>query len=144
VVLAAFIAKSPGLVPPMLAVSVIATDCLFVTVTFCGALVVPTATVPKERLVGEMATAFIPVPLRLTVCGLPAALSLIASTPVRVPTTVGVKVTEIEQLRPAARLAPQLLVCEKSPVVAMLAIMSDAFPVLLSLTDFAELVVLTA
>jgi len=48
------------------------------------------------------------------------------------------------QLLPAARVALQLLVWAKSPVVVMLAILSLAFPVLDRVTDFAELVVPTA
>jgi hypothetical protein len=105
------------------------------TVTLRVALVVPSATVPNERLVGETVTALVPVPLRLTVCGVPAPLSLTVRVPALVPPTVGVKLTEIEQLFPAARLAPQLLLSAKSPVVEMLTMLSTAFPVLLSLTD---------
>ena len=39
--------------------------------------------------------------------------------PVRVPLDVGVNVTEIEQLAPAARLDPQLCVSAKSPDVVI-------------------------
>jgi hypothetical protein len=35
----------------------------------------------------------VPVPVSGTVCGLPAALSLMLSEPVRVPVAVGVKLT---------------------------------------------------
>jgi len=41
---------------------------------------------------------------------LPVALSVTVIVPVRVPTAVGVKVTLMEQLAPAAREVPQLLV----------------------------------
>jgi hypothetical protein len=49
---------------------------LFVTVTACGALVVPTAWFEKVRLAGETATVDpMPVPVRVTTCGLVDALS---------------------------------------------------------------------
>ena len=52
-----------------------------------------------------------PVPLRLTVCGLPPkALSLTLSVPVRLPAATGLKVTLMEQLAPAANVDEQLLV----------------------------------
>jgi hypothetical protein len=51
------------------------------------------------------------------------------------------KVTDMAQFLPAAKFALQLLVCAKSPVVAMLAILSEAFPELKRVTGFAELVV---
>ncbi len=63
-----------------------------------------------------MAKPGIDSPERLTVCGLPKALSLMVSVPVRVPVAVGVKVTVIEHTPPAARLLPQLLDWEKSPL----------------------------
>lgn len=65
----------------------------------------------KVKLVGARLTAGSPpVPVRLTVCGLAPALSVMVSAPVRVPVAVGVKVTLIMQFAPAATLAPQLLV----------------------------------
>jgi hypothetical protein len=50
-----------------------------------------------------------PVPERLTVWGLCAALSVMERVPVRLPPAEGLKLTLIEQLAPAARLEPQLL-----------------------------------
>ena len=47
-------------------------------------------------------TATLPVPLREIVCGLLAALSLMVTTPVRVPVAVGVKATPTVQLPPEA------------------------------------------
>ena len=70
-------------------------------------LVAPIATVPKLKLVGE-SFAVVPIPLRLTFCGLPAALSLTLSTAVRVPDAVGLNVTLIAQLAPAASELPQV------------------------------------
>ena len=46
----------------------------------------------------------VPVPARLAVCGLPGALSEMDKVPVRVTSAVGVKVTEIVQLAPAANV----------------------------------------
>ena len=50
------------------------------------------------------------LPLRVTTCGVLAALSLIVSVPVRVPMTVGANFTEIVQLLPCGRTVAQLLV----------------------------------
>ena len=74
-----------------------------------------------------------------TVCGLFEALSVIVMLPVRDPSWVGVKVTLITQFFPAARVLPQgfeLVTCAKSPLVVMLAMISDAFPVLVTMTVF--------
>lgn len=68
----------------------------------------------KLKLKGErLATGagdVLPLPVRLRMCGLPAALSVITSVPVRAPEAVGVKVTLIVQSAPTATEAPQLLV----------------------------------
>ena len=89
-----------------------------------------------------------PVPVRLIVCGLPAALSVIAREAVREPVAEGVKVTLIVQLAPAATLVPQVFVCAKSPllvpVTAMLVMLSAAVPLFVSVTVCAALVVPTA
>src|SRR5258705_11485587 len=85
---------------------------VFVSVTVCAALVVPTLREPKLKLVGErLTTGAVPVPVRLTICGLPVASSVIVMVPVRVPVAVGVNVTLIVQLAPAATEVPQVLVC---------------------------------
>jgi len=58
-------------------------------------------------------------PNKDTVRGLPAALSLIATIPLRVPVAVGVKVTLKAQLAPGANFAggvPQVFVWVKSPL----------------------------
>jgi hypothetical protein len=54
-----------------------------------------------------------PVPERVTVCGLPPALSVMVSDALTVPGEEGVNVTLIGQLAPAARPVPQRFVCEK-------------------------------
>ena len=59
-------------------------------------------------------------PSRGTVCGLPAALLLIITVPLRVPVAVGVKVTLKAQLAPGASVAgsvPQVFVWAKSPLL---------------------------
>lgn len=84
------------------------------TVTLEAALFAPITWFPNEMLEGETVTAAIPVPLRLTVCGLFVPVSVTVSVPVREPKAPGVKVTEIVQLLPAARvegLTGQVLVC---------------------------------
>jgi hypothetical protein len=84
-------------------------------------------TLPKFRLVGLNSTT-VPVPVRFTVCGLPAALSVIDNVPVRVPLCVGLKVTLMVQLASAARLEPQVFVWLKSSFAAILAILSAILP----------------
>jgi len=55
---------------------------VLLNVTACAALVVPTFWLANVRLVGDKpATGAMPVPLRLAVCGLPAALSLTVRVP---------------------------------------------------------------
>jgi hypothetical protein len=112
-------------------------------------LPVATAWLPKERLVGETLTAgVVPVPERLTVCGLPVALSEMLTAAVRAPVAAGVKVTLIVQLLFAATELPQVLVWLKSlvfvPVTVMLGMLKLAFPVFVRATAWAALVVATA
>ncbi len=84
---------------------------LLVSVTACAALVVPTCWLLKVSVLLDNVTAgAIPVPLRLTLCGLFGALSVIDTVPVRVPVAVGVKVTLMVQLAPATTEAPQVFV----------------------------------
>jgi hypothetical protein len=85
----------------------------------------------------------VPVPLRLAVCGLPAASSLTLSVPLRVPVAVGLKVTVIGQLAPAASVLGQVLVWAKSPLAVIDVIVSGPVPVLLSVTVCGALVVPT-
>ena len=84
---------------------------VLVNVTVCAALVVPTVCAAKVKLVGERLTAgAVPVPESAMVCGLLLALSEMVIAPVRSPTVVGVNVTLIVQLPPAATEVPQVLV----------------------------------
>jgi hypothetical protein len=116
--------------------------------------VAPTATEPKLKLVGVSATVEepeepAPVPLRAMDCGLPEALSVMVTEPVRVPAAVGVKVTLMLQLPVlAAKELPQLLLCAKlvlfAPVTPMFVMLNAALPVFMSVTDCDPLVVFNA
>src|SRR6267378_8711119 len=102
----------------------------FDTVTGWEALAVANACAGKVRVPGDtLRTTLPPVPVSDTVCGLPEVLSVMVSVPVRVPLAVGVKVTLTVQLVLAARLAPQLLVCAKSPLAVMPERLAAALPV---------------
>ena len=97
---------------------------------------------PKARLVGKkLVLGAAPVPVRLTVCGLPVALSVMVMEPGWLPVAVGVKVTLMEQLAPAAREAGQVLVSEYGALAVMLVMFSAAAPPLVRVTVCAALVV---
>jgi hypothetical protein len=100
--------KSPALVP-VIAMEVIdrANVPMLVRVTVLAALVVPTVTEPKLRLVTDN-LAVVPIPLRGTNWGLPLALSVTLREALRAPVAVGLKVTLIVQLAAAANEAPQV------------------------------------
>ena len=55
--------------------------------------------------------AMVPVPVKETFCGLPAALSVITNDPEREPNVVGWNTTLTTQFDPALREVPQLFVC---------------------------------
>ena len=80
----------------------------------------------------------LPVPLRLTVCGEPAALSATESVAVKLAVVAGLKVTEMAQLAPASSELPHVLVWLKSlglvPAIVMPLMVSEALPVFLSVT----------
>jgi hypothetical protein len=85
--------------------------------------------------VGErLATGAVPVPVRLTLWVAGLALSAMVTAPVLVPAAVGLKVTLSVQLPLAARLEPQVLVWEKSPLTVMLVMLRAALPVFLRVT----------
>jgi hypothetical protein len=116
---------------------------LLVKVTVLAAPLVPIARVGKLRLLADKETA-VPVPLKLTLCGLLLALSVRVSEPVRLAAAVGVKVTVMVQLAPAARLVPQVLVWAKSPLAVMLLRLKADWPVLDKVRVFGLLVVPTS
>ena len=76
--------------------------------TIFAALVLPTVSLPKARVVGERVTGAKPVPVRLTVCGEFVALSVTEMLPVRAPVVDGTNVALIVQLTPAFNV-PQVL-----------------------------------
>src|SRR5713226_350859 len=88
---------------------------VLVSVTLCAALVVPVSWLPKVKLVLDNETAgateVTPLPVKPMVCGLPLALSVIATLAVLVPVAVGVNVTVMAQFVLAATVLPQVLVC---------------------------------
>ena len=90
---------------------------------------------------------YVPVPVSATCCGLPPPLSLTETFADRGPVVVGVKVTAMEQLAPAARLVPQLSPSAKSPgfvpVIAIPEILSVTVPLLVSVMILRPLVVPT-
>ena len=89
------------------------------------------------------------MPLKLTVCGLPLALSVSVRLPERLPVALGVNVTLIAQLLPAAtgvlvlQVVP-LAATAKSPIAARLVKVRDAVPLLVTVTALAALVVPTS
>ena len=118
---------------------------LFVSMTLCAGADDPTSVFANVRLDGfSTANGPSPLPLRLTICGLPLASSVTANIPERVPGCVGVNVTEAVQLAPTASVALHVLVCAKSPDAVMPEIFIVEVPLLVSCTGCAELVDPTA
>src|ERR1700730_16907063 len=108
------------------------------TVIVTGVLTAPraTVTVVGAALSVKSGGVFVPVPVSPTICGLPAALSVMVKVPVRVPVAVGVNVTLIMQFALAASVAgligqavAPVLVSAKSPDAAMEMIVKAPFPV---------------
>ena len=131
---------------PLMAMLLIFSDAVppLVSVTVCAALVVPPLRKTKVKLLGEsFAMGATPVPVRLTVCGLPVASSVTVIVPGLLPVAVGVNVTLMEHFAPAATEAPQVLVSAYGALAAMLVMVSAAVPPLVSVTVRAALVVFT-
>jgi hypothetical protein len=116
---------------------------VLVKVMVWGALVVPTCVAGNVRLVGDSETAagVMPVPLRVTECGLPLALSVIVTAPFALPALCGVNVTLMVQLAPPESDAGQLLVCAKGWLAAMLLMLRLPPPELVKVTVCGALVV---
>ena len=78
------------------------------------------------------------MPVRLTVCGLPLALSLTDSVALRLPLALGVNVTLMVHFELLPRLEGQLLVWAKSPllvpVMPILLMVTAKLPVLETVT----------
>jgi hypothetical protein len=110
-------------------------------------LVEPTAVVLKLKELADSVTGEVPVPLRLTVCGLLIALSVKINVPATAPGTAGVKVTPTEQLAPAARADPHVLLAMAKGLPAETDIpvsVSAVLSLLVTVTVLAALVLLTA
>ncbi len=127
-------AKSPEFVPVMvMLLTLIAVVPVFCNVATCAMLGVPIVWFGNGKDAGETTVAT-PVPLRLTICGLPNALSVKAMKAASEPATLGlgVNVTLILQLAPGTKMLPQVFVCAKSPLfvpaIRMLAIVRGAVP----------------
>ena len=91
-----------------------------------------------------MNSAYVPVPVKLDVCGLLLALSLTFKCPVRVPFAVGVKVTLIVQLLLAAKLVVHVVSdTAKSPFVEIAMPVSAIVWLLVNVNVFSGLVVPT-
>jgi hypothetical protein len=86
------------------------------------------------KLAGEMpATGIVPVPVRVTaMVGLAESFVAMASPADRAPAAAGLKVTLTVHRDPLAKLAPQVVVFEKSaafaPVNVMLLMVSTPMP----------------
>ena len=86
-----------------------------------------------------------PLPVSDTTCGLPLALSLTMSEPVRVPVAVGLNLMLIVQLPLTARELPQVPKPPqvKSPEMVSVPKLMVELPVLAKVTNCAELIVPT-
>ena len=107
---------------------------LLVSVTVLAALEWPTRTVPKLNDAGEAVAVVIPLPVKLTVCGLFEAPSVNVRVPFIVPPTVGVNVTPTVQLAPAPRLEPQVLLEIAKPADAAILVIEMAVEPLVRVT----------
>ena len=89
----------------------------------------------------------VPVPVRVALCGLPAALSDTERVPVRAPVAPGRNVTLMVQLAPAAKVVPQVVVSAKSeafvPAIETPLMVMVPLPVFRSVTVLALLVTFT-
>jgi hypothetical protein len=105
------VAEKPPLVAIVLRVNELAL--LFFTVRVCAVLVVPTACVPKLKLVGVKVSDAVPppepVPESPTSCGDSPVESVIASPPLMLPFAVGVNVTAMLHFAFEASEAPHVV-----------------------------------
>ncbi len=110
--------------------------------TVCEALLVPDNCAGKVREeVDKLTSGPVPVPDSKLICGLPGALSVNATHPVRVPAAVGVNVIGTWQLAIDASVGGQLLLWAKSPPATMPEMLAGALPKLVTTSVLAALVV---
>lgn len=105
----------------------------------------PTVCVPKFTGDGDIVIS-VPLPLTGITCGLPQASSITVTEAFRFPNAEGLKVSVMVQLAPTPRLDPQVFdvnwkSTEFVPPSAMLVIVSDTCPTLVSFSVIAALVV---
>lgn len=115
--------------PLMLSVALLA----FVTVTVRGLLAVPTGEDEKVTLEGlamKGTGPLTPVPDRVTIWGLPWALSVMVRASMRLPETVGARVTVNVQYDAAATVVPQSSVSAKSGSMVLPLMVSPFEPIL--------------
>lgn len=113
---------------------------LFVTVTVCAAVVVPTVALPKGSVPGESVTGETAVPVRLTSCGEFVAVSFTVIAPVMLPTAVGANVDVMAHDAPAASEVPQVFVWPKFPL-DVIKIVVEVEPAFFTVTILPVLVV---
>jgi hypothetical protein len=100
-----------SVIPPVVMVRV--EVLVFLSVTTWAALVEPTAVLAKVSVAGvsvAVGGAAAPVPVNVTFCGEPVALSATFRVPVSVPDVVGLKLTEMVHVAAAASVVPQVVV----------------------------------
>jgi hypothetical protein len=148
----AALTKSPAFVPAMVTVEMLRLALpLLINVTALSVLVVATGRLLKLKLVVlRLTLAEVPVPLRLTVWGLLAALSEKINDAVRFPGADGANSIFTEQVPLGATVAPEQVsaLLAKSPAFVPVIVSVDmvrlALPLLVRVTPFAALVVPTA
>lgn len=112
----------------------------FVTVSAIAAEVVPWVVAGKASVaaLSVMVGSATPVPVSVTFCGEPLALSAMERTAEKAAADAGLKATKTLQLAPAARVAPHVCSCLKSagfvPARVIEERFADALPVLVKVT----------
>src|SRR5262245_5314868 len=83
--------------------------------------------------------AIMPVPVRVAVCRFVGSVSFRVRKPARVPTADGLNCTFTLQVAAGARLVPQVLVCEKSPLAITLMMSTEPVPLLVTVIFWTAL-----
>jgi hypothetical protein len=118
---------------------------VFLSVTTLAALVFPTVVLGNVRVVGVKATVGGgTVPVRVTDCGDPAALSATFNVAVRVPPASGLKLIEMVQVAPAATVVPQVVVLANEEASVPLIVIPPVVMVKAELPVFFKVTTLTA
>lgn len=92
-----------------------------------------------RALADRLTVGLVPVPVKLTVCGLPIPESAILRVAVRLPAATGVKTTLTAQFAPAASVPEHVVVSEKSdelaPVIVIPVKVREVSPLFVTVTD---------